>query len=101
MIPEHADPVPQRERKAATLPRRSHRWGVGDRSRGKPRPRDDGEGRRAVTLRAFLALALVLSALAVGLASTSGAAPAHPCVQANELWFRAGDGTKLVGHRFG
>lgn len=48
-----------------------------------------------------LVLALALSALAVGLASTSGAAPVHSCVQANELRFRAGDGTRLVGHRFG
>ena len=52
-------------------------------------------------LRALLALALMLSGLAVGLAPTSGAATSHPCVQANELWFRAGDGAKLVGHRFG
>jgi pimeloyl-ACP methyl ester carboxylesterase len=29
------------------------------------------------------------------------AAPAHPCVGANELRFRAADGTKLVGHLFG
>ncbi len=52
-------------------------------------------------LRALLAVALGLAALAFGLASTSGAATAHSCVQANELWFRAGDGTRLVGHRFG
>ena len=54
-----------------------------------------------MTLRALLALALGLAALVVGLASTSGAATAHSCVQANELRFRAGDGTRLVGHRFG
>ncbi len=54
-----------------------------------------------MTLRASLALALALSALTVGLASTSGAATAHGCVQANELRFRAGDGTRLVGHGFG
>ena len=54
-----------------------------------------------MTLRALLAFALGLTALAVGLASTSGAATAHACVQANELRFRAGDGTRLVGHRFG
>ena len=51
--------------------------------------------------RALVALGLAGWSLAVGLATTPGAATAHPCVKANELWFRAGDGTKLVGHRFG
>ena len=48
--------------------------------------------------------ALVLAAalgLVTTLAGTGASAPAHPCVQKDELWFRAGDGTKLVGHRFG
>jgi alpha-beta hydrolase superfamily lysophospholipase len=51
--------------------------------------------RAAAALGVALALAVVLGAQA---ASSS---PAHPCVQKDELWFRAADGTKLVGHRFG
>jgi alpha-beta hydrolase superfamily lysophospholipase len=44
---------------------------------------------------------LVLGALlAVGVQPASPSA-AHPCVEKDELWFRAADGTKLVGHRFG
>lgn len=46
---------------------------------------------------------LLLAAVAAA-ASTAGAAPhraAHDCVRGGELWFRAADGTKLVGHRFG
>jgi pimeloyl-ACP methyl ester carboxylesterase len=44
--------------------------------------------------------------LAVGLivalgAQASSSSLAHPCTQKDELWFRAADGTKLVGHRFG
>ena len=35
------------------------------------------------------------------LAPAGGTAPSHACVNANELWFRAADGTRLVGHRFG
>jgi pimeloyl-ACP methyl ester carboxylesterase len=53
-----------------------------------------------MTRAAVLALAFGLLAIA-GLVSTSGAATAHSCAQANELRFRAGDGTRLVGHRFG
>ena len=37
-------------------------------------------------------------------ASTAGAATQraeHACVRGGELWFKAADGTKLVGHRFG
>jgi pimeloyl-ACP methyl ester carboxylesterase len=46
-------------------------------------------------------LALALGALlAVGVQPASPAA-AHPCVEKDEVWFRAADGTKLVGHRFG
>jgi alpha-beta hydrolase superfamily lysophospholipase len=47
---------------------------------------------------AVLLVTLVLSATLVPASSSS---PAHPCTQKDELWFRAGDGTKLVGHRFG
>jgi alpha-beta hydrolase superfamily lysophospholipase len=44
----------------------------------------------------------VLAAVAVALAAqTASSSPAHPCTQKDELWFRASDGTKLVGHRFG
>lgn len=53
----------------------------------------------APRLAALVAVAAAAAALAV-----AGGAPArasHPCVSANELWFRAADGTKLVGHRFG
>lgn len=47
---------------------------------------------------------LLLAAIVAVAASTAGAAPqraAHDCVRGGELWFRAADGTKLVGHRFG
>jgi pimeloyl-ACP methyl ester carboxylesterase len=46
-------------------------------------------------------LAAVLVVAAAVLAGGSVASPAHPCVRGNEVWFRAEDGTKLVGHRFG
>lgn len=49
--------------------------------------------------RAFLLVALLAVA-----ASTAGAATQrveHSCVRGGELWFKAADGTKLVGHRFG
>jgi pimeloyl-ACP methyl ester carboxylesterase len=47
--------------------------------------------------------ALIATGLAVAgaLALPATPAPSHPCVSGNELWFRAADGTKLVGHRFG
>jgi alpha-beta hydrolase superfamily lysophospholipase len=51
--------------------------------------------RRLVLLGVAAALAVALSAQA------APSSPAHPCVQKDELWFRASDGTKLVGHRFG
>jgi pimeloyl-ACP methyl ester carboxylesterase len=59
-----------------------------------------------VTLKTARVLAAGLLALTVvlGSASLAGATHArmtHSCVRGNELWFRAGDGTKLVGHRFG
>ena len=47
---------------------------------------------------------LLLAAIVAVAASTAGAAPqraTHDCVRGGELWFRAADGTKLVGHRFG
>jgi alpha-beta hydrolase superfamily lysophospholipase len=37
--------------------------------------------------------------MAVAALPSSGSA--HSCVNGNELWFRAADGTRLVGHRFG
>jgi pimeloyl-ACP methyl ester carboxylesterase len=50
----------------------------------------------------LLALLTVACALVVVLgAPAASSSPAHPCVQKDELWFRASDGTKLVGHRFG
>lgn len=47
------------------------------------------------------ALCLAVLLLAAAGAGRSTAAPAHACVSGNEVWFRAADGTKLVGHRFG
>jgi alpha-beta hydrolase superfamily lysophospholipase len=48
------------------------------------------------------ALALVVALVLAAIVSVQGtAAPAHSCVKKDELWFRAADGTKLVGHRFG
>jgi alpha-beta hydrolase superfamily lysophospholipase len=49
---------------------------------------------------ALVALVLVLGALAAP-AGATGERRAHDCVRGNELWFRAADGTRLVGHRFG
>jgi alpha-beta hydrolase superfamily lysophospholipase len=51
--------------------------------------------------RPAAALPLVLAALATAAAQTASSAPAHSCASANELTFRAADGTRLVGHRFG
>ena len=51
-----------------------------------------------------MARVLLLLVLAATAAATAGAAPereSHACVRGGELWFRAADGTKLVGHRFG
>ena len=48
---------------------------------------------------AIALLALVIAA--GGLVRSAVPAQAHPCVRGNELWFRAADGTRLVGHRFG
>ena len=48
--------------------------------------------------------ALLLVAVLAAAASTAGAAThrtEHDCVRGGELWFKAADGTKLVGHRFG
>jgi pimeloyl-ACP methyl ester carboxylesterase len=48
---------------------------------------------------AFLGVAAALAVSLSAQAATSS--PSHACVQKDELWFRAADGTKLVGHRFG
>ena len=48
--------------------------------------------------------ALLLVAVLAAAASTAGAAThrtEHDCVRGGELWLKAADGTKLVGHRFG
>jgi pimeloyl-ACP methyl ester carboxylesterase len=63
----------------------------------KPKPSSTWSGR----LLTAVLLAVALAAGAGLLAGSSAAGPAHSCVRGNELWFRAGDGTKLVGHRFG
>jgi pimeloyl-ACP methyl ester carboxylesterase len=47
-----------------------------------------------------LLLAAVL-ALAAPTATARDARAGHDCLRGNELWFRAADGTRLVGHRFG
>ncbi len=51
-------------------------------------------------MRGAAALAALLVA-ASALAGGASSAPGHACVSANELRFRAVDGTRLVGHRFG
>jgi alpha-beta hydrolase superfamily lysophospholipase len=51
-------------------------------------------------MRNPLVLILVLVVAAI-VAVQGSASPAHSCVKKDELWFRAADGTKLVGHRFG
>lgn len=55
--------------------------------------------RRLVSLL-VLTVALVAIVLAAGASARSGHA-SHACVRGGELWFRAADATKLVGHRFG
>jgi pimeloyl-ACP methyl ester carboxylesterase len=52
-------------------------------------------------MRIAVLSAVALLAIAAGLGLEVSAAPAHPCVNGSELRFRAADGTKLVGHRFG
>ncbi len=49
-------------------------------------------------VQAFL---VVAAAIVLVVAPAGGTASSHACVSANELWFRAADGTRLVGHRFG
>jgi pimeloyl-ACP methyl ester carboxylesterase len=47
---------------------------------------------------------VLLATITATAAATAGASPqraTHDCVRGGELWFRAADGTKLVGHRFG
>src|SRR6266536_6209739 len=45
---------------------------------------------------------LALATCVVTLQAATGAAhPTHACVKKGELRFRAADGTRLVGHRFG
>jgi pimeloyl-ACP methyl ester carboxylesterase len=51
--------------------------------------------------RAPFVLLAVLAAIAAVLALGSAPGTAHSCISGNEVWFRAADGTKLVGHRFG
>jgi pimeloyl-ACP methyl ester carboxylesterase len=49
-------------------------------------------------------VASTVAAVAVIALVVAAGAPArstHDCVSGNELWFRAADGTQLVGHRFG
>lgn len=54
--------------------------------------------RRIFRIAAFLAVAAAVGTVGAETASPSAA---HSCVKKGELFFRAADGTKLVGHRFG
>ncbi len=56
--------------------------------------------RTAVTT-ALVLLAAVLSLTAAGPGISTPSYPAHACAGGGELRFRAPDGTRLVGHRFG
>lgn len=51
--------------------------------------------------RIVLALSIGVAATGLALAPVSSSATAHACTNKDELWFRAGDATRLVGHRFG
>ncbi len=51
--------------------------------------------------RIAITTSAVLVAIGLVLAPAGSGSSAHACVKANELWFRAADGTRLVGHRFG
>ena len=46
-------------------------------------------------------LLAVMLAVAVSPATAATHRAEHECIRGGELWFYAGDGTKLVGHRFG
>jgi pimeloyl-ACP methyl ester carboxylesterase len=50
-------------------------------------------------MRMLAVIPMLAAAAAVAVAPTPS--EAHPCVSGNEHWFRAADGTLLVGHRFG
>lgn len=52
-------------------------------------------------MKRTLSLLLVLAAALAAGASAGQERAGHSCVRGGELWFRAADGTKLVGHRFG
>jgi alpha-beta hydrolase superfamily lysophospholipase len=56
--------------------------------------------RTAVTT-ALALLAAALTLVAAGPGSSSPGSPVHACVGGDELRFRAPDGVRLVGHRFG
>ena len=51
--------------------------------------------------RTLVSAAAALTLVVVVLVVAAQPGSAHSCVRGNELWFRAPDGTKLVGHRFG
>jgi alpha-beta hydrolase superfamily lysophospholipase len=52
-------------------------------------------------MRRSLLLVLLAAVLAVPAATAREAQRAHECVRGAELWFRAADGVRLAGHRFG
>lgn len=53
-------------------------------------------------MRTVVALLVTVTlAAAAAVADAPGAGTVHDCVNGNGLWFRAADGTRLVGHRFG
>jgi pimeloyl-ACP methyl ester carboxylesterase len=53
-----------------------------------------------MTVKLITSILVVVLAVVVG-AQAAPSTPAHSCVRSGELFFRAGDGTRLVGHRFG
>jgi alpha-beta hydrolase superfamily lysophospholipase len=52
-------------------------------------------------MRRVVALVVLAAVSAAAGASAGGQRAAHDCVSGGELRFRAADGTRLVGHRFG
>ena len=55
-------------------------------------------------MRTVVLLGAVVAVAAGALTAGAAAEPtrgSHACVRGNELWFRAADRTRLVGHRFG
>jgi alpha-beta hydrolase superfamily lysophospholipase len=54
-----------------------------------------------VRRRPLLAVLVLLAVFTASAATEAGAREAHDCVGGSDVWFRAADGTRLAGHRFG